>query len=89
MTSIVPVVVYLLCAATSLTCAVLLVRGYRGSRSRLLLWSSICFVSLALNNILLFVDFLLGPNYDLSLWRTVIAAIGMAILVYGLIWEPR
>ncbi|UJR81701.1 DUF5985 family protein [Sandaracinus amylolyticus] len=89
MTSIVPVVVYLLCAATSLICAVLLVRGYRASRTRLLLWSSICFVSLALNNILLFVDFLLGPNYDLSLWRTAIAALGMAMLVYGLVWEAR
>lgn len=89
MTSIVPVAVYLLCAATSLTCAVLLVRGWSSSRTRLLLWSSICFVGLALNNILLFVDFLLGPNYDLSLIRTAIAACGMAMLVYGLVWDTR
>ena len=31
--------IYLLCAATSLTAAVLLLRQYRARRSRLLLWS--------------------------------------------------
>ena len=36
--------VYVLCALTSLGCAVLLVRGYLESRARLLLWSSVSFV---------------------------------------------
>ena len=40
-------IVYLLCAATSALCAALLVRSYRRSRSRLLLWSCLCFVGLA------------------------------------------
>jgi hypothetical protein len=44
--------VYILCALTSLACAVLLVRGYRRTPSRLLLLSSFCFVGLALNNAL-------------------------------------
>ncbi|HVM52464.1 MAG TPA: DUF5985 family protein [Acidimicrobiales bacterium] len=79
--------VYLLCAATSLLCAVLLVRGYRRSRSRLLLWSSLAFIGLATNNALLVVDRLLVKDVDLSTVRLVPAVIGMACLVYGLIWE--
>lgn len=79
--------VYLLCAATSLLCAVLLVRGYRRSRSRLLLWSSLAFIGLATNNALLVVDRLVVKDVDLSTLRLVPAVIGMACLVYGLIWE--
>ena len=36
--------VYILCALTCMACAVLLLRGYRRSRARFLLWSSICFM---------------------------------------------
>ena len=79
--------VYLLCALTSIVCAVLLVRGYRRSRSRLLLWSSLCFVGLAANNSILVVDRLVVPDIDLSAWRLVPAVIGVGVLVYGLIAE--
>lgn len=81
--------VYALCALTSLACAVLLLRGYFASRARLLLWSGLCFAGLALNNILLLVDKRLVPTVDLSLWRTVPAVAGVALLLYGLIWETR
>jgi hypothetical protein len=81
--------VYLLCAATSSLCAVLLLRNWRRTRSRLLLWSSACFVGLALNNILLFVDLVLVPTYDLSLLRTTVALAAMLLLLFGLIWEAR
>lgn len=81
--------VYVLCMATSLACAVLLIRGYIATRVRLLLWSSICFVGLALNNILVFVDIRVLPNEDLSIVRTVPALIGVLVLLYGLIWEAR
>jgi hypothetical protein len=80
-------IVYLLCAATSILCAVLLVRGYRRSRSRLLLWSSLAFAGLAGNNALLVVDRLLVPTVDLATLRLVPAVVGMACLVYGLVWE--
>ena len=79
--------VYLLCALTSIACAVLLVRGYRRSRSRLLLWSSLCFVGLAANNSLLVVDRLVVPDVNLSVWRLVPAVIGIGVLVYGLVAE--
>jgi len=82
--------VYLLCAATSVTCAVLLLRAYRRQRTRLLLWSSLCFVLLALNNILLFVDLIVVPSaIDLSLWRSAVALAGVGVLLFGLIWESR
>ena len=53
--------------ATSLLCAYLLLRAYFRSRSRLLIWSSICFGMLALNNLVLAVDVLLLPENDLTL----------------------
>ena len=82
-------VVYALCALTSIVCALLLLRGYLRSRFRLLLWSGLCFVGLAINNILLFVDLRVLPQIDLSLLRTIPAVIGAAILAFGLIWEAR
>jgi hypothetical protein len=82
--------VYILCALTSVACAVLLLRGYSRSGLRLLLWSGLCFVALALSNVLLFVDLVLvGPETDLSLWRTSIALLGVATLLYGLIWDSQ
>jgi len=81
--------VYLLCLFTSLTCAVLLVRSYLRTRTRLLLWSAACFVLLALNNLLLVTDLLLIPDIDLSLARklTLLAAVG--VLLVGFIWEAE
>jgi len=80
--------VYILCALTSAACAVLLLRGFTRSRARLLLWSGICFVGLTANNILLFVDkILLGPEIDLTLWRTAAVLVALSLLLYGLIWD--
>lgn len=84
-----PETVYLLCAGTSVTCATLLLRGYRRQRTRLLLWSSLCFVLLALNNTLLFVDWIVVTSVDLSLWRGATALAGVSVLLFGLIWESR
>jgi heme/copper-type cytochrome/quinol oxidase subunit 4 len=81
--------VYLLCALTSLACAVLLLRGYARSRVRLLLWAGLCFVGLALNNIILFVDVRVVPDVDLSTVRSLPALAGLVILIYGLVWETR
>ena len=79
--------VYVLCAVAAFACAWLLGRSYARSRVRLLLWSAICFAGLALNNVILFVDKVIAPDVDLSAWRLVPAAAGLAALVYGLIWE--
>lgn len=81
-------VVYLLCMVTSLVCSVLLFRGYRRGGTRLLMWSSICFACLCLNNVLLFVDVIvLTTSVDLSVWRLIPALVGVGLLCYGLIEE--
>ena len=81
--------VYLLCAGTSLACAVLLLRAYKESRVRLLFWSGLCFVGLALNNALLFVDLEVFPQTDLFLLRSLPTLIGLLLLIYGLIWDTE
>jgi hypothetical protein len=81
--------IYALCGLTSLVCAVLLLRAWARSRVRLLLWSGLCFTGLAINNIVLFVDVRVVPDTDLSVVRTLPALIGVAILIYGLVWESR
>ncbi|MFZ5897041.1 MAG: DUF5985 family protein [Myxococcota bacterium] len=80
-------IVYASCALTSIVCAALLVRSYWATRLRLLLWSSLCFAGLALNNTLLFVDRILVPEFDLQLPRTLVALVAMSMLLFGLIWE--
>jgi hypothetical protein len=81
--------VYLLCALTSLGCAALLFRGYWQTRTRLLFWASICFVGLAANNALLFVDLVVLPEIDLSLFRAVTALVPILLFVWGLIGVDR
>ena len=80
-------VVYVLCALTSLLCAAMLLRGFRRTGVRLLLWSALCFACFALNNVLLIVDERILPAQDLSLVRTLPSLLGIALLLYGLIWE--
>ena len=82
-------VVYALCALTSITCAVLLLRGYAESKVRLLLWGGLCFAGLAANNVLLFIDLGLVPTVDLSVWRSLPTLAGLLLLIYGLVWETR
>ena len=81
-------IVYLLCALTSMTCAFLLLRNYFRSGSRLLLWGGLCFTSLTLGNVLLFIDLgILPPTIDLSPYRDGVILAGLLMLLYGLIWE--
>ena len=81
--------VYALCALTSVACALLLFRGYRASRTRLLFWSSLCFFGLAINNLLLLLDLVIVPGVDLSVWRSGTALLALMVLLYGLTQEVR
>jgi hypothetical protein len=84
----VPSVIYLLCLVTSLTCLVLLARGYARTGVKLLLWSALCFVGLAINNLLLFVDLVLLPTeVSLTGWRQFTTLVAISVLLYGFIWE--
>jgi hypothetical protein len=81
--------VYFLCALTSIVCAALLARGFSATRARLLLWSSLAFGGLALNNVLLFVDLVVVPTVDLSPWRSGVGLAAMVVLLIGLVSEWR
>lgn len=77
--------VYMLCAMASLACAVLLLRSYRRSRMGLILWTSLCFVGLAINNVLLFVDLVVVLHTDFRILRNATALVGVAVLLFGMI----
>jgi hypothetical protein len=79
--------VYILSTLIRASCAILLLRGYLRSGQRLLLWSGLCFLALSLSSLLLFFDLVIFPQVDLYLWRLVAAAVGMLLLLFGLIWE--
>ncbi|HWO43667.1 MAG TPA: DUF5985 family protein [Candidatus Eisenbacteria bacterium] len=83
-------ILYSLCTVTAFFCAWLLFRAYYRSRYRLLLWGSLCFLGLTLNNALLVIDkLLLGEDMTLFTWRLVVAALAMAVLLYGIIWDAE
>lgn len=80
--------VYTLCAVLSLACAAVLLRAWRASRSRLLLWSGLCFGWLAVSNVLLFFDLaIIGEATDLRWARSATFLAGTATLLGGLIWD--
>jgi hypothetical protein len=80
-------VLYALAIVTSLGCTVLLVRGWRLRRYPLLLWSSLCFAGLTVNNALLFLDLVVFPNVDLRLWRLLASLAGVLCMLYAFIRE--
>ena len=81
--------IYTLCALTAFACAVLLLRGWRASRSVMLFWCGLCFVGLTINNVVVVLDELVLPLRDLSPWRLSIGLVSVSLLLYGLIFEER
>jgi hypothetical protein len=79
--------VYVLTTLISAACAVLLLRAYGRSRSRFLLWSGLCFIGLTAENALLIADVVVFPDVSLAVWRGLPSLLGLAVLLYGLIWE--
>jgi hypothetical protein len=82
-------IVYVLCALTSLACALLLWRSYARTHVRLLLWTFFCFVGFAMSNVMLVVDLRIIHHIDLSLARHAPALAGVLVLLGGMIWESR
>ena len=87
MPSLAPTLVYLLCFLTSLICALLLGRSYARTRTRMLLWSAICFGFLALANLFVVFDLLVFPAVDLRPVRLWLSLAAVAILLFGFIWD--
>ena len=62
-------------------------RMHRRRPRRMYLLSGLCFCGLALNNLLLYADFLVtGPAVDLAIFRNLTAAVSVLLLLVGLIW---
>ena len=80
---------YALCVITAVTCALLLTRGYRNGRSRLLFWSALCFWGLTLTNVLGFVDVLLIPDQTLYGLRLATGLLSISVMLFGMVWELR
>lgn len=82
-----PLVIYVLCLVAAGFCTVLLLRGYRRSGTRLLLWTGLCFAFLSLNSLAVILDMLVYPERDILLLRhgATLAAVGT--LLVGLIWD--
>ncbi|MGE5562360.1 MAG: DUF5985 family protein [Bacillota bacterium] len=89
MADLFPTAVYVLCFLTSAACAWLLGRSYFANRTRLLLWSSVCFIFLALNNLALVLDLVVwpSPEVDLRLPRLLLALAAAVSLIWGFVWE--
>lgn len=83
-------IIYTLCLLTSAFCAFLLVRGYRENRTKLLLWSALCFVLLAVNNLFVVIDLLILPTaVDLLPLRHLASLAAVSVLLFGFIWETE
>ena len=89
MWDIFPTAVYLLCFFTAAACAALLARSYRHTGTRMLLWSALCFVLLAINNFLVILDLLVLPEIDFRLLRHLSALAAVGILLFGFIWDAE
>ena len=87
MTDLLPTAVYLLCFLNSAACAWMLGRSYVRTKTRLLLWSSLCFVLLAANNLALVIDLLVLPDIDLMIARLLLSLAGVSVLIFGFIWD--
>jgi hypothetical protein len=73
--------VYALCGVTSLACFVLLLRHYLQARSTLALRSSIAFLCFAIANTLLFLDLIVWPELNLSVFRNLTNLAGAIVLL--------
>ena len=87
MTELFPAIVYVLCCLTSAACAWMLGRSYSRNGTGLLLWSAVCFALLAANNLVLVLDQLILPDWNLRVVRLVLSLAAVASLIWGFVWE--
>jgi hypothetical protein len=82
-----PTLVYTLCFLTSAACGFMLMRNYHRTGVRLLLWSGLCFVLLAANNLVVIFDLLVLPDVNLQVARLSFSLIAVLVLLFGFIWD--
>ena len=82
-----PAAVYILCFLTCSACAFLLASNYRRTSARLLLWSALCFLLLAGNNLVVIIDLMVLPGVNLSVLRLLFSLAAVLVLLFGFIWD--
>lgn len=82
-----PTAVYVLCFLTSAACAWLLARSYWRTSARLLLWSALCFLFLAANNLIVVFDLVVFPEVDFRMPRALLSLAALGVLLFGFIWD--
>lgn len=87
MAELFPMAVFGLCFLTSAACAFLLARNYARTGARLLLWSALCFVLLAFNNLTVIIDLLVLPDLNLQILRLAWALAAVSVLLFGLVFD--
>ena len=87
--SAVQILIYVLCLGACVLCAYLLLRGYRRSGTRLLLWTGLCFALLSINNLAVLLDLAVFVEEDLQVWRHAASLAAVTVLLVGLIWESE
>ena len=80
-------VIYALCAATSILCALLLLRAWHRTRARLLFWSGLCFVGLAATNVMLVLDAVVYVEADLVTPRLWISLGATILAIAAFMWR--
>ena len=82
-----PTAVYMLCFATSSACALLLGRSYRRTGARLVMWSALCFLMLAINNLFVVIDLVLVESISFQIPRLFFSIAAVLVLLFGFIWD--
>ena len=79
--------VYLMCTVTSAICAALLLREYRRTASRVLLWCGLAFAGFTVGNAMVFTDVILVPSLNLATVRAIVNWGATTVLVVALLWD--
>lgn len=80
---------YVLNCLTMLLCSVLLLRAYFNVRRRLLLWSGLSFAAFTVTNAFVIVDVVMFRDIDFYTWRLGSGALGVTLMLIGLVWEDK
>ena len=81
--------IYGLCTLLSLAIAVMLWRQHRRVPTRMIYWTALCFTGLALSNLVLVLDKLVVPEFDLRILRHSLSLLSIGLLLFGLIYEDE
>lgn len=89
MASLFPTLVYLLCFLASATCAILLGRSYWRTGLQLLFWSALCFVLLAVANLVVVFDMVVLQDVNLRPIRLWLSLAAVSVLLFGFLWAQE